>query len=45
MTLTYFFGTITYCSEEMQNIFAKYKQDFVDLYFNDVYGLNKIFLS
>ena len=36
---TSFAGTYSYCSEEMKRLFTHHYSSYVDLYFNDAYGL------
>ena len=36
---TGFAGTYSYCSEEMKKLFTSHERSYVDLYFNDAYGL------
>ncbi len=36
---TSFAGTYSYCSEEMKKLFTHHECSYVDLYFNDAYGL------
>lgn len=40
--IKFFAGTSAYSSKEMLNLLSK-KQNFVDLYFNDLFGLKKTF--
>ena len=42
-TLTKFEGTFKYCSEEMKKIYFLKNQAYVDLYYNDLHGLQKTF--
>lgn len=42
MTFTHFFGTYGFCSEEMKNLFFYEKKfDKIDLYYNDMFALEK----
>lgn len=40
-TVTTFSGTYRFCCDEMKNLFGTGKSALVDLYFNDIYGLNE----
>lgn len=42
-TLTHFFGTFGHSSPEMREIFNEFKMCHVDLYYNDLYGLQTSF--
>lgn len=41
-TLTGFLGTTGFCTEEMFSLLGN-KKSYVDLYYNDLYGLNRSF--
>jgi hypothetical protein len=44
-SLTYFFGTLDYCSAEMQYLYISKSKGYVDLYYNDAHCFGKIFLQ
>lgn len=39
-SLTHFYGTASHCSEEMGMLISHFKEDYVDLYYNDICCLN-----
>ena len=38
-----FRGTYSYCCKEMKNLYFLKKADYVDVYYNDLYGLERSF--